>query len=325
MATTNVYPGDSLRLWLGKPLYIIDSIYSNVDETLFQIMRGVRNWWSVLFVYLGVSKSANAHLKNGVETRVTKNGLGKLVSLSELANIPEQTKKSIGLSIVGNKASLKINGRQLTLDLEVANAVAIELYTKEHSMINVKGMDVVDVGAYLDDTSIYYALSEGAKHVYAFEPFPYIYNTAVRNVKANKLTKLITTYNIAVSGSSGSVSLDKDYTSFDKVDSNRSASGKGAVKVVSLDSVVRSLKIKDGALKVDCEGCEYSIFLKSSRDALRAFKRIHIEYHYGYKDLVERLQIEGFSVKYTKPAYHFMGLGSKPMLKGHIVAERKPY
>lgn len=323
MAIQNVYSGDRIRLYLLWPLYFLGSQLKRFDSTFWQIFRAVRNWWSVLFIFFGFTKSAVIHYKNGVEVRATKKDLGRLISLAEFANLPESEREKLGIRISGGSATIKVGGRMLKLDLEVANPVAIELITNEHSMIDVKGRDVVDVGAYVDDTAIYYLLHGKARRVYAFEPFPYLYNTGVRNVRANGLEKGIRTFNAAVAGSGGNVSLDKEFTSFGLVKARARASGKGRVKVVSLDSVVKGLKIRHGALKVDCEGCEYDIFRHASSETLRSFDVIHVEYHYGYADIVERLRNEGFRVSYTRPVYNFRGFGSRAMLNGHVVAVRK--
>jgi FkbM family methyltransferase len=323
MAIQNVYSGDRTRLYALWPLYFLSSRVRHFNSTFGQVFRATSNWWSAIFLFFGLAESATIHYKNGIDLRATKKDLGKAVSLAEFANIPEREKKRIGLRVDGEYATMLVGKKRIRVELEVANAVAIELYTKEHSMIDVRNKKVVDIGAYVDNTAIYYALVLGAKHVYAFEPYPYIYRTAVRCVKANGLDKQITTYNVAVSGVSGSASLDQDFTSFGMVDASPSSRGKGGIKVVSLDSVVKSLGIKKGALKVDCEGCEYSIFKRASSRALKAFDAIHVEYHYGYKDIVERLRAEGFRVSYTKPIYNFRGFGSEPMLNGDIIAIRK--
>lgn len=323
MSIQNVYSGDRLRLYLLSPFYFLSSRLRYLDATFGQVFRATSNWWSVLLLYFGVAEKITLHYKNGLEFTSSRKELGKAVSLAEFANISDADRKKLKLSLHGEYASMRVGSRTLTLELEAAYAVAVELRSGEHSMINVKGRDVVDVGAYLDNTAMYYALSQKAKHVYAFEPYPYIFKTAVRNVKANKLAKLITTYNAAVSGVSGSARLDKKLTSFGMVDAQASRKRGGGVRVVSLDSVVRSLGIKHGALKVDCEGCEYSIFKHASSKTLGSFDLIHVEYHYGYRDIVERLRAEGFTVNYTKPSYNFRKFGSRAMLNGDIVAVRK--
>ncbi len=323
MSLKNIRNRERALLYLLMPYHFTSSAFRRYDSTMGQLQRAVKNWHEVLLVYLGARRSATAVFRNGMQVKVGKNDLGRLVSLAELANIPEGTRKRLKLRIEGEKASLAINGKTLRLDLEVAGPVALEMQTGEHSMMDVRGRDVVDIGAYVDDTAIYYAVSGGAKHVYAFEPFPYLYETAVRNVKANGLEKRISTYNLAVSGETGNVSLNSRYTSFGIVNSKESKSGRKGVRVVSLDSIVKSLRIRHGALKVDCEGCEYQVFKQASSATLKSFDLIHVEYHYGYVDVIERLRREGFKVEYTKPTYAFRGMGAEPMLKGDIIASRK--
>lgn len=322
MVISNVYRSDGIRIGVALPIYFLNSLIGHVNATFTPIFMATSNWWDALFLFFGLKKSALIRYKNGTNLRATKKDLGKAISLAEFVNIPEREKKRLGIRVDGEYATMRVGTKELRLELEVATAVAVELYSGEHSMIDVRGRDVVDVGAYVDNTAIYYALVQRAKHVYAFEPYPYIYRTAARNVRSNKLDKQITTYNAAVSGVSGSASLDKDFTSFGMVDASSSSSAGGGVKVVSLDSTVRKLRIKHGALKVDCEGCEYSIFSHSSSKTLKSFDLIHVEYHYGYVDIVERLRREGFRVRHTKPKYNFMGFGSRPMLKGHIIATK---
>ncbi|MDE1854698.1 MAG: FkbM family methyltransferase [Candidatus Micrarchaeota archaeon] len=322
MAISNVHDDDRTRLQVGMPFLVAESVVRHTNDTLGQLIRGAENWWDALFIFLGVIESAPIRFRNGVVVDANKNDLGKLVSLAEFSNLPESTKRKLGIKIMGNTVVMHVGGRRLKLDIEVANPVSIEVSTKEHSMINVRGKDVVDVGAYVDDTAIYYALHEKARHVYAFEPFPYLYRTGMRNINANGLGKLITTYNMAVAGSAGKTSLNSGSTSFGRVDPGRAAPGK-RIRVISLDSIVNNLRINHGALKVDCEGCEYGIFKHASSRALRSFDAIHVEYHYGYADIVERLEKEGFDVSYTKPVYNFRGFGKRPMLNGHIVAKRK--
>jgi FkbM family methyltransferase len=320
MSIQNVYSGDRVRIYLLWPFYFLSSRFRYLNGTLGQIARATSNWWNVFLLYFGFAEKITLHYKSGLDFTATKDELGKAISLAEFENISDADRNRIRLRMLGKYATMRVGSKELKLEPEVAQAVAVELLSGEHSMINVKGRDVVDVGAYLDNTAIYYALSQKAKHVYAFEPYPYIFNTAVRSVKANKLGKMITTYNTAVSGVSGCAQLDKNLTSFGMVDAQKSGKQKGGIKVISLDSVVRSLGIKHGALKVDCEGCEYSIFSHSSGKTLRSFDIIHVEYHYGYVDIVERLRAEGFDVTYTKPAYNFRGFGSRAMLNGDIIA-----
>jgi len=171
---------------------------------------------------------------------------------------------------------------------------------EQFKWLNVKSKDVVDVGANIGDTAIYFAL-KGAKHVYAFEPYPYSYNIAKKNIKPNHLADKITLLNEGC-GKSCFVTIKVDYENTGGTDLKNFKEGK-KIRIVSLDEIVKRFNLKHAALKVDCEGCEYDLILNASDEALNAFDQIIIEYHYGYKNLVKRLRRAGFEVKYSWPKY----------------------
>lgn len=64
---------------------------------------------------------------------------------------------------------------------------------------------------------------------------------------------------------------------------------------------------------MDCEGYEYNLL---EDDVLEKIVMIQMEYHYGYRDLKEKLEGCGFSVRYTEPRK------GKVMELGFIYAER---
>ena len=74
---------------------------------------------------------------------------------------------------------------------------------------------------------------------------------------------------------------------------------------------------------MDSEGCEYKSIITSSKETLRKFSRMQIEYHYGYNDLVNKLRKCGFKVSYTKPRLDYNRCASNPnMSVGYIYALR---
>jgi len=169
-------------------------------------------------------------------------------------------------------------------------------------ILDVKGKDVVDVGANVGDSAIYFAL-KGARHVYAFEPYPYSYNIAKKNIKLNHLEDKITLLNEGC-GKSGFVTIKEDYENTGGTDLKNFKEGK-KIKIESLDEIVKRFSLKHAELKVDCEGCEYDLILNASDEALKAFDQIIMEYHYGYRNLVKGLEQAGFKVKYSLPKYFY--------------------
>jgi len=158
-------------------------------------------------------------------------------------------------------------------------------------LLPLEGETVLDIGANIGDSSIYFALNNAEK-VIALEPFPETYLTAKKNIEENSLTNKITLLNAAY-GKDCEVLLD------DSVPQNRLSllkpSNKGIkVKSYSLETLLNLYNINKAILKMDCEGCEYQI-LNENISALRKFKRIELEFHYGYRNIENKLRSAGFS------------------------------
>jgi len=319
----NVSFSDDLKLKLAVPFYFLEWYLRAFEKRFIPITKAVSNWWDVISIILGTKKSATIYFKDGNKFKLNKNTFGKFIILVELAVLPKNIKKEYKFRLDDGAVFLEIEGRKLKLDINVAPQIAGEFYYNRHSAMDVSGRDVIDIGAYVGDTALYYMLRGRANHVYAFEPMPYIFNLGVKMIKENHLQNKITLLNVAVSGKSGHTYVDREETSFGKVDQNSVSKSQKKITVFSLNEIVKKYKINNGALKVDCEGCEYEIFKYASSDTLRRFDQIHIEYHYGYLDLVNRLRDEGFVVSYKKPVFNFKGFSSRSMANGEIIAMRK--
>lgn len=148
---------------------------------------------------------------------------------------------------------------------------------------------VVDIGASIGDSPLYFA-SKGAKHVFAYEADAEIFQIAICNIEENSYENLITIENKIVMGC---VSHDSVYTEPNKT----------RVMPVTLDQIVKEHQIKDGVLKIDCEGCEYGVILSASAEILRHFSHIQMEYHFGAKDLKKRLIDLDYDVKVSRNRY----------------------
>jgi len=175
----------------------------------------------------------------------------------------------------------------------------LKVIDRQYKWLDVEGKDVVDIGANIGDSAIYFAL-KGAKHVYAFEPYPYSYNIAKKWIKLNHLENKITLLNEGC-GEKGFVNIREDYKNTVGTDLKNFKEGK-KIRIESLDEIVKRFNLKHAALKVDCEGCEYDLILNASDEALKAFDQIIIEYHYGYRNLVGKLN-SNFNVKVKLPKF----------------------
>jgi len=155
---------------------------------------------------------------------------------------------------------------------------------------------VLDVGAFIGDTTIYFAL-RGARDVVAFEPYPFPYEFALRNVQANGLGN-VRVINVGVSGSDGTVGVTRGETTMGDELKPSEEPDAVEVPVYSLDRVLEEYGPFD-VMKMDCEGCEYDAVLNSRKVAEP--RQIQMEYHYGPRRLVEALRNAGFEAETTRP------------------------
>jgi len=296
-----------------KNMSAFDKFYSKLRiEDIKYIIKVTKNWHEIILFRLGLKKKIDIVLKNGAKFRVNNyddyNDFWKFGQL--ILNNNVKVDKSRHLIIVKfeiNKVLKEvIFGFKTIKNLRnMGEPIAENLIYDSYKMLDVSNKDVVDVGANIGDTAIYFAL-KGAKHVYAFEPYPYSYNIAKKNIELNHLKDKITLLNEGC-GRSGFVTIKEDYENTGSTDLKNFKEGK-KIKIESIDEIVKRFNLKHAALKVDCEGCEYDLILNASDKALLAFDQIIMEYHYGCINIVKRLKQAGFNVKYNLPIHMQLGL-----------------
>jgi len=277
--------------------------YSKIGNIngLFQIRKIVKNWIEVALFRIGLKKTLTIKFRDG-KSAYFKNKKEYFEFWSSEFGQNELSKqiKTSYYKIKGNNIELRYQNKKLYFYHNRIGVINENFIEEQYKWLDVKDKDVVDVGANIGDSAIYFAL-KGAKHVYAFEPYPYSYNIAKKNIKLNHLEDKITLLNEGC-GKSGFVIIKEDYKNVSGTDLKNFKEGK-KIRIVSLDEIVKRFNLKHAALKVDCEGCEYDLILNASDEALKAFDQIIMEYHYGYKNLVKRLEQAGFKVKYSLPKY----------------------
>lgn len=193
-----------------------------------------------------------------------------------------------------NKRTIKLHGVSIgDIDIFGGNIYGI---------FPIKGKVVVDIGAGIGDSSIYFALS-GAKKIIGLEPFPKIYNNAKKNIEANNLSDKIAILLAGCAAESKFITVSPDYESA----ATYVTESKGGINVplLTLQNILdeNNLATEEVVLKMDCEGCEYDTILSSTKETLRKFRYMLIEYHFGYKNLKEKLENCGFRVSVKRPIY----------------------
>lgn len=178
------------------------------------------------------------------------------------------------------------------------------------------GWTVIDVGAGLGDFTLFAAQVKGTS-VFAYEPFPDSAKLLGENVALNKMENIHVSPE-AVSSIQGSLLLDLAGGEPLQIKSHNTPVTQPdhqiSVKARSLMGILDSLgESPCNLLKLDCEGAEYDILIKSPPETLAKIERIVMETHdgvteYSHQDLAEYLMTLGFNVQtFANPVHKNLG------------------
>lgn len=294
-------------------------------KRLLLSIETTNNWPMALLVWFGLVNQCKANFRNGYTLLLTKQSWVHYLSCVYLFHhFPDASLSDEAVTFTYRSRKLTFKFGQYGFDtiLEIFGG---EPYREFFDSTNIKGKVVVDIGAAFGDTAISFLMA-GAKHVYALEAFPGYCQLASDNVVANGFSAGCDVVLSAVGGESGMLTIDENLQDMFGVGIHKAEVGK-VVPMVTLQQVVEQYNIIGGILKLDVEGYEYEILLNASKDILRCFTDMVIEYHYGFERLEECLKAAGFSVRHTPPHLVYMpqleGETAKNMYVGNIYATLK--
>jgi len=240
-----------------------------------------------------------------------------IAGMKDITNYPKED--HIEFTYLGKK--LKFQGTNKNGDLGASFL--------EYNFLDVGGKTVIDIGANIADSSIYFCL-KNAKKVIALEPFQYSYNYALQNITLNELSDKIILLKAGY-GTDGIITIDNDGTTNTGAQLISNSAGtdqnnhRSKITTYSLKSLINTYCVNNDnlSLKMDCEGCEYNL-LNEDDEILAKFERIQIEYHYGYSELEKKLEDAGFVVNHTHPRKGYFPDHSPPnLMVGYLFAKRK--
>jgi len=321
----NVKPLSLPQLALGLVLQISINNLGYLADTI----KTTRNWPDALLLRFKLRDCAKIEFRDGRIMQVDKNSYPVYAQMRFALShkIPVSFKDD-------NTMGFVFGGRPITLEGDNVLRNVFEVFFSEaYAPLDCRGKTVVDVGANIGDTAIYFAL-KGAKHVFAVEPFHNLFTDGKRNVESNGLADQVTIINCAMSSEDGMTLVDRNiradvYSRFEIAEktgpplAGQPSPELSSVPVLSLRSFVQKYRISDAALKLDCEGEEYAIILNSDTETLRKFSDMIIEFHYGYVDLAKKLESAGFSVKMICAPYFHSVYKNRPCLVGMFHAIRR--
>jgi FkbM family methyltransferase len=182
----------------------------------------------------------------------------------------------------------------------------LEIFENEYyGDTDVKGKVVVDVGAYVGDSAIYFAL-KGARKVIAIEPHPVAYAEMIENIRLNDLENVIVPVNAGLASKPGRLYIEGvDIRS--TVTTYYAPSCNGLIPIITLSDVLSKYNIRDrSVLKMNCQGCEYDVIL-NDYEHVKVFEEIIIEYHVDAVALSKILS-KDFKCKIVKEFEDYHGL-----------------
>jgi len=192
---------------------------------------------------------------------------------------------------------------------------------EDYGSLPVKGNQVIDIGANIGDSSIYFAI-KGAKKVFAFEPAPRNFESAKKNIQLNHMSHKIDLSMSGCGSKNGTIKINSQDSGI-LYSLKEDVKNQIEVPIITLAEILKRNNLDSSILKMDCEECEYDSILSSSCETLKKFSHIQIEYHYGYKNLQKKLENCGFKVVVERPR---IGQGFYPDRKrayyGYLFAER---
>ena len=162
-----------------------------------------------------------------------------------------------------------------------------------YKVLDVKGRVVVDVGADIGDSAIYFCC-QGATKVISFEPYPYFYEFASKNIIANGFKDKVVLYNEG-GGRNAELRVSPEklvpWTELKGSDQGK------RVRTNNLRNLLERFHLDSAVLKVNCEGCEYDFFDDATADDFAHFSQIMLQYHHGSEPFVKKFKAAGCSVK----------------------------
>jgi len=164
-----------------------------------------------------------------------------------------------------------------------------------YGFVDVKSTIVVDIGAYIGETALLF-LSKGASRVYALEPVDKHYRYLLRNIYRNNVMDRIVALNYGAWFREIFLTVNYEGTG---TGLQTLAETPITVKVKNLGDILKEVFRREGRIdlvKMDCEGCEYSLLNLPAED-IRLVDQYVIEVHGSESPIVDKMSESGYKHK----------------------------
>lgn len=217
------------------------------------------------------------------------------------------------LSIISKRNGYEVSFFDLIFFIESVEEFFIlkEVYvTSDYSFNLIKEVVVIDIGANIGLSSLYFSKKENVKKIFSFEPVKDTFDQAIYNFNLNPGTlNKIQIENIGLAGNTR-----EDFFLFDSSKKGRSGVRGAESNVYKFDSEKKKVYLKEASIaineivqsnsrysivvKMDCEGAEYEIFENiNSSGLIKDIEIFMVEWHdRGYEPIEKILIANNFVV-----------------------------
>lgn len=188
--------------------------------------------------------------------------------------------------------------------------VLFEPLHEMYGFVDVEGAIIIDVGAYIGETALLF-LSRGASRVYAIEPVDRHYRYLLRNISRNNAVDRVIPLNYGAWFREATLSISYGGP---KTGLHRGRDIQTTIDVRHLGDILREVYAREGRIdlvKMDCEGCEFSLLTVPNSD-VRLAKQYIIEVHGSENLILDKMAECGYEQKLIKriadlvTVYHFV-------------------
>jgi len=164
-----------------------------------------------------------------------------------------------------------------------------------YGFVDVKDAIVIDIGAYIGETTLLF-LFKGAYRVYALEPVDRHYHYLLKNISRNNVMGRVIPLNYGAwfRETVFSAGYEGSGTGL-----RATAEAPVTIRVKYLGNILREIFRREGRIdlvKMDCEGCEYSLLNLSTED-IRLAKQYIIEVHGSENPIIDKMSESGYKHK----------------------------
>ena len=156
-------------------------------------------------------------------------------------------------------------------------------------MIGLLGGIIIDIGAYIGDTAVFFG--RRGTIVYAYEPSKELYEIAQKNIELNNINAKI--FNVGISNRNtnakithnrNNISDSESFVIFEEQNTLKNLKKDRflyteQIKLISLNEILEQFE-SVYLLKMDCEGCEFPAISSVKDENLQKIKYIIMELHF---------------------------------------------